>query len=185
MEAARIHNKQLNKKLDSIKAIITDSQNWMFVERSTDVLQKEELGAAIPGTKEEFTDTLRAWDGISGLSAEYRAQWNGGNGSESSCDSIRDSTRLIPVLRNFNRTYNAVVAVVREVETETIRCSTIHQKRSSIDIAATDVAVLVLVFINQFTNLLVDRLIFLPSSTNLQPTTPGSRLLTAFDCLDM
>jgi hypothetical protein len=117
------------------------------------------------------------------LSAEYRAQWNGG--SESSCDSIRDSTRLIPVLRNFNRTYNAVVAVVREVETETIRCSTIHQKRSSIDIAATDVAVLVLVFINQFTNLLVDRLIFLPSSTNLQPTTPGSRLLTAFDCLDM
>ncbi|KAG7383728.1 hypothetical protein PHYPSEUDO_003343 [Phytophthora pseudosyringae] len=54
MEAVRIHNKQLDKKIDSIKAIITDFQNWMFVGRSTDMLQKEELGAAIPVKKEEI-----------------------------------------------------------------------------------------------------------------------------------
>ncbi|GMF27098.1 unnamed protein product [Phytophthora fragariaefolia] len=58
MEAARIQNKRLDKNLDSIKAIITDFQNWMFVERSTGLLKKEELGAAIPVDKEAFPDTL-------------------------------------------------------------------------------------------------------------------------------
>lgn len=58
MEAARIQNKRLDKNLDSIKAIITDFQNWMFVERSTGLVRKEELGAGIPVDKEAFPNTL-------------------------------------------------------------------------------------------------------------------------------